>query len=179
MLPDPFRTLVHNCIETYSELFNDKLSLDYNEVTGKMRTLILNDEEYIQKTRSLRAKQILEEKAEINELANIARGNKNSLIDDPRGGDDDDGIDKDMINMRIKIMQEKRTLLGLNKGNDEADETNSLNIFFIPISREETELLETAEILKEDNINGKNAFVEEDEAVIPYKLPRSGKRSPV
>jgi hypothetical protein len=156
-LPDYFRLLVRNCVAAYARTYNDKLALDYNQVIGKMRALVLDDNDYQKQTRSIRAKRIIDEAVELEELAALARG------EDALGDDDEDdpdrydtrpgakkgkktaAADKDEINLRFKVAQERRIFLNLNANADEAEEAEALNLFFVPVTREESERLDTVE----------------------------------
>jgi hypothetical protein len=152
--PDYFRVLVDNCIATYEKTLNDKLSLDYNQVVGKMRSMVLDDEEYQKQTRSIRAKRFIEEVEELDALEALAEGIDDYDEDDPDSYDPRNGgkkskkssADKDEINLRFKLAQERREFLKLDSKIDETDETEALNLFFIPVTREEMARLETVEV---------------------------------
>jgi hypothetical protein len=155
--PDYFKLLVRNCVAAYGKTFNDKLALDYNQVTGKMRALVLDNEEYRKLTRSIRAKRIIEEAEELDALAALAEG----VYDDGEGGSDDQSAfdprsggknrrrktsaDKDELNMRFKVAQERRAFLKLDARAEEIEEADALNIFFVPVTREEFEALSSVE----------------------------------
>jgi hypothetical protein len=149
---DYFRALVNNCIAAYARTYNDKLSLDYNQVMGKMRSMVLDDEEYQKQTRSLRARRIIEEAEELDALEALAEGIDDYDEDDPDSYDPrkkkskKTSADKDEINLRFKLAQERRSFLKLDSRSDETDETEALNLFFVPVTREEMAKLETAEI---------------------------------
>lgn len=161
--PDYFRALVRNCVAAYARTYNDRLALDYNQVIGKMRSLVLDDNEYQKQTRSIRAKRIIEEAEELEELAELAKGSG--------GGDDENdpakydtrsgakksktaAIDKDEINLRFKVAQERRALFNLNADANETDEAEALNLFFVPVTREESERLDTVEVNAGDGDSG-------------------------
>jgi hypothetical protein len=154
--PDYFRLLVSNCVAAYARTYNDRLTLDYNQVIGKMRALVLDDSEYQKQTRSIRAKRIIDEAEELEELAALARGVAvdGDDVDDPEKYDSRPGArkgktasaDKDEINLRFKVAQERRIFLNLNANTEDADEAEALNLFFVPITREEAERLETVEV---------------------------------
>jgi hypothetical protein len=156
--PDYFRLLVRNCIETYKELPNDAACLDYNRVAGKLRAMVLDDEEYKQETRNIYAKQRLEE---LRELDNIAR--LTSFGED----DEDDGIDtdprargrkkksvsadKDALMMRFKAVQMRRELLTAMNEDNNASERDAVNLMFVGMSREEIEKGARDEIYEGDD----------------------------
>jgi hypothetical protein len=140
--PDYFRLLVRNCIETYKELPNDAMCLDYNKVSGKLRAMVLDDEEYRQETRNIYAKQRLDELREIGSLARLA-------LNDEDGGDEDDprsrgkwkvrSADKDMLTMRFKAAQMRRELIASLNAEDGASERDAVTLMFVGLSREEIE----------------------------------------
>jgi hypothetical protein len=169
--PDYFRVLVRNCITAYAKLFNDKYALDFNKVVGSMRTLIMEDKEYQQETRSIKAQQMMNEAEEIEELALLAEGEGDPNSKDPREKGKKrkiTGADKDMLNMRFKAAQMRRDLLNLNAANDEQEEANAINLFFIPVGREEFEKLETVE-LNNGTDDGHHALAEEINKNLPTK----------
>jgi hypothetical protein len=151
--PDYFRLLVRNCIETYKELPNDAMCLNYNKVSGKFRALVLDDEEYKQETRNIYAKQRLEELYEIDNLAKLALNEEDGEESDPRSRGKKkkiSGADKDMLNMRFKAAQMRRELIAsLNEDND-ASERDAVNLMFVGMSREEIEKSARDEIYEGD-----------------------------
>ena len=148
-----FRLLVQNCIETYKKLPNDAICLDYNRVSGKLRALVLDDEEYKQETRNIYAKQRLEELDELDYLARIASGGDADEESDPRGRGKKkkvSGADKDMLNMRFKAAQIKRELIASMNDDNNAGERDSVNLLFVAMSREEIEKSVRDEIYEGD-----------------------------
>jgi hypothetical protein len=142
--PDYFRLLVRNCIETYKELPNDAMCLDYNRVSGKLRAMVLDDEEYKQETRNIYAKQRLEELYEIDSLAKLAlSGEEDDEEDyDPRNRGKKkktSGADKDMLVMRFKAAQMRRELIASLNENNNASERDATQLMFANISRLEFE----------------------------------------
>jgi hypothetical protein len=139
--PDYFRLLVRNCIETYKELPNDAMCLDYNRVSGKLRALVLDDGEYKQETRNIYAKQRLEELYEIDNLAKLALGGEEDGEEsDPRNKGKKKktgGADKDMLNMRFKAAQMRRELVASLNEDNNASERDAVNLMFVGMSREE------------------------------------------
>jgi hypothetical protein len=152
--PDYFRLLVRNCIETYKELPNDAKCLDYNRVSGKLRALVLEDEEYKQETRNICARQRLKELQEIDSLAKLAFNEEDDDEDtDPRSKGKKkkiSGADKDMLNMRFKAAQMRRELIAaLDEGNS-ASERDALNLMFVGMTMEEIEKSVKDEIYEGD-----------------------------
>jgi hypothetical protein len=141
--PGYFRALVRNCIETYKDLPNDAMCLDYNRVSGKLRALVLDDAEYKQETRNIYARQRLEELYEIDSLAKLA-------LNEDDGEDENDprsrgkkkrvsGADKDMLNMRFKAAQMRRELVASLNEDGGASERDAVNLLFVGLAREDIE----------------------------------------
>jgi hypothetical protein len=148
--PDYFRLLVRNCIETYKELPNDAMCLDYNKVSGKLRALVLDDEEYKQETRNIYAKQRLEELHEIDNLAKLALNEDDDEEEnDPRNRGKKkkiSGADKDMLNMRFKAAQMKRELIASLNEDSAASERDAANFCFLETTAVEFESLSVNEV---------------------------------
>jgi hypothetical protein len=145
---DYFRLLVRNCIETYKELPNDAMCLDYNKVSGKLRSLVLDDEEYKQETRNIYAKQRLEELYEIDNLAKLAL-NEDEEENDPRSRGKKkkiSGADKDMLNMRFKAAHMRRELIASLNEDSGASERDAVNFMFVPVDEAEFRKLITIEV---------------------------------
>jgi hypothetical protein len=153
--PDYFRLLVRNCIETYKELPNDAMCLDYNKVSGKLRALVLDDEEYKQETRNIYAKQRLEELYEIDNLAKLALNeDDDDEKNDPRNRGKKrtvSGADKDMLNMRFKAAQMRRELIASLNEDSGASERDAVNFMFVGMTREEIEKSARDEIYDGDS----------------------------
>jgi hypothetical protein len=152
--PDYFRILVRNCIETYKELPNDAMCLDYNKVSGKLRAMVLDDEEYKQETRNIYAKQRLDELYEIDNLAKLAFNDETEEDeDDPRSSGKPKKIsvaDKDMLNLRFKAAQMRRELIASLNEDNNASERDAVNLMFVGMSREEIEKSARDEIYEGD-----------------------------
>jgi hypothetical protein len=182
--PDYFRLLVRNCIETYKELPNDTKCLDYNRVSGKLRALVLDDEEYRQETRNIHARQRLEELREIDHLAKLAF-NEDDDDTDFRGRGRKKKVscaDKDMLTIRFKAAQMRRELIAALDENNGASEQDALNLMFVGMTREEIEKSAKDEIYEGDAdealgelVNGK----EEAPEGTSGKTPLSGKSKPL
>jgi hypothetical protein len=139
--PDYFRALVRNCIETYKELPNDAMCLDYNRVSGKLRALVLDDEEYKQETRNIYAKQRLEELYEVDSLAKLAFNEETDEESyDPRDRGKKKqvrGADKDMLNLRFKAAQMRRDLIAALNEDNNASERDAVVFMYVALTREE------------------------------------------
>jgi hypothetical protein len=183
-LETEFRSLIQKCIDTYAEFNDDTLTLDFNRITDtKLRAMILQDPLYRQETRFLRAHKIMDSIHEMDELGRIAasmyEGEEEEY--DVRGGKQKKkrpaGADKDMLNMRFKAAQERRALLSeINKS--EGDELDAVNFFFIPVSREDFERLETVEIYEERDADDSGAL-DALAGSLKEKLPESGQVSDI
>jgi hypothetical protein len=164
--PDYFRAAVRNCIIAYEKLNSDSMALDYCKITDKrLRILILDDEEYKAETRSIYARQRLEEIEEVEHLAWLA-GAEDDYTEEETDGEGEfvhpserekvsakkiTTADKDMLNMRFKAAQLKRDMLK-DMANIAGDtERDAVNFMFIPIAREEFEKLLTVEISEGSN----------------------------
>jgi len=161
--PDYFNTLVKNCIAAYEKLNNDSLALDYCKVVDRrLRTLVLNDEEYKRETKSIYARQRLEEVQEHDYLVSLATSEEA----EDSGGDEEwthpsergkkkakehTAVDRDMLNLRFKALQAKREILR-DMANIAGDmERDTVNHAYVGVTREEFEKLATVEINEERN----------------------------
>jgi hypothetical protein len=147
--PDYFRLLVRNCIETYKSLPNDVMCLDYNRISGKLRALLLDDEEYKRETRNIYAKQRLDELREIDALARLALDDSPEEEEDGEDEEDCDprnrgrvkntsiSADKNMLDMRFKAAQMRRDLIA--SMNENSSEQDAVNFLFVPVTRQEME----------------------------------------
>lgn len=77
-------------------------------------------------------------------------------------------FDKARMDMRLKLIQERRAILNTVKGEEEK-EGDALNIFFVPVSREEFEKLETVEI-STGTSTAKAAFDSDEENDIEKRI---------
>jgi hypothetical protein len=161
--PDYFRSVVRNCITAYERLNSDSMALDYCKVADKrLRAMVLDDAEYKSETKSIYARQRIEEIEKIEYLEQLAGGIDDNLAEDDGGfvHPSDRGksstkkvttADKDMLNMRFKAAQIKRDILK-DMANTAADsERDAVNFIFIPVAREEFEKLLTVEISEGSN----------------------------
>jgi hypothetical protein len=138
--PDSFRLLVRSCIETYKELPNDAKCLDYNRVAGKLRALVLDDEEYKRETRNIYARQCLEELREISSFTKNPLGMEEDEDGrDPRGKGKKkiSTADKDVLAMRIKAVQMRREIIASMNEDGGAAERDAVNFLYVAMSVEE------------------------------------------
>jgi hypothetical protein len=154
--PDYFRVLVRNCVETYKELPNDSICLDYNRVSGTLRAMVLGDEEYKRETRNIYAERCLEELRELNDIARPSADEEDDWDDDyadPRGKGKKKkacGADKDTLTTRFKAAQMRREIIGSLNESYGASERDAANLMFVGMSREEVEKNARAEIYEGD-----------------------------
>ena len=137
---EPFKEVVSRVIECYKKVLNSGMALDACRVQGKLRAMILADPEYIRETKAIRAEKYFQELDEVEEI----RRKANSLdIDD--GGRGGGQSVKDAVTLQLKAAQMRRDLLQLSSDNSD-DESDALNFFFCPVSREEMERMKRVEV---------------------------------
>ena len=129
-------------LEAFKLLLNDSMALDYCGITGKDRKLILNDPEFTKEARRLKAEKYIEE---INDINSIIKSLGRSNDENARFSDGDEDPTK-IITLKMKVTAMRREMLSLSSSDKEADESDSLNIFFIDVTREEFEKLMNVEI---------------------------------
>jgi hypothetical protein len=156
--PDYFRSLVKDCVAAYEKLNNDSLAMDFCKVVDRrLRALILDDEEYRRETKSIYARQRLEEVQELDYLAGLAA---NEEVEDENEDDEEwvhpsergkkgkkvAPVDRDMLNIRFKALQLKRDAMR-DMANVAGDaERDTVNHVFMSVGRGEFEKLVTIEI---------------------------------
>jgi hypothetical protein len=185
---DHFRLLVRECIETYKELPNDAMCLDYNRVSGKLRVLVLDDEEYKRETRNIYAKQRLEELREIDSIAKLALNESNDDDEeenDPRNRGKKKrtrGMDKDTLAMRFKTAQMRRELIASLNEDNAASERDMVNFLFVSATREEIEKNIKYELCQGDTDDELDALTSPKEAApegSSGKVRATGKTRPL
>lgn len=129
-------------LEAYKLLLNEALALDYCGITGNDRKLILNDSSFMKVSKQIKAGKYIEEIEDINSIVRSLSGD--GLDDNSRMGTSDEDPSK-VINLKLKLSQLRRDMLSLTASDNESDEVDSLNIFFIDVTREEFEKLQTIE----------------------------------
>ena len=130
-------------LEAFELLLNDSMALDFCGITGKDRKLILNDSDFIRESRKIKAKKYIEEIKDINDL--VKSLGRTGSDDNARFSDGDEDPTK-IINLKMKVGTLRREILSLTSNDKENEESESLNIFFIDISREEFEKMMNVEI---------------------------------
>jgi len=134
-------------LEAFNLLLNESIALDYCGITGKDRKLILNDSDFIRESKKLKAERYVEEIKDINTI--IKSIGRTGVDENARFSDGDEDPTK-IINLKMKATSMRREMLSLSADDKENDEANSLNIFFIDISREEFERMRNIEVHEGD-----------------------------
>lgn len=129
-------------LEAFKLLLNDSMALDYCGITGKDRKIILNDPDFARESRKLKAEKYIEEIKDINGIIKSLGSNRNENARFSEGDEDPTKI----INLKMKVAAMRREMLSLTSGNHEADESESLNIFFIDVTKEDFERMLNVEI---------------------------------
>lgn len=150
---DLIKPVIDDVLDAYKLLQSDVLALDFCGVDGRMRSLILGDPYYLRESKKIKAQKFAEEIKEINSIAErIKRVGSAAGNDDDNsrvsGGSGMDGkTEKSMIDLQMKAAMMRRSLLDLSTVNEnDGDEMEALNVYFIPVTREEFEELKTIEI---------------------------------
>ena len=75
---------------------------------------------------------------------------------------------KDLLAMKFKASELRRSMQNINKIEEEAEEANAINYFFIPLTREEFEELEITEVHENKDIEGSvDPFADASTKIIP------------
>ena len=143
-------------LEAFKLLLNDSMALDYCGITGKDRKLILNDPEFTKEARRLKAEKYIEE---INDINSIIKSLGRSNDENARFSDGDEDPTK-LLNLKMKVTAMRREMLSLTSSDTETEESESLNIFFIDVTREDFERMLNVEIHEGDE----NARLVSDES---------------
>jgi hypothetical protein len=135
-------------LAAFELLLNDSMALDYCGITGKDRKLILNDAAFARESRRIKAGKYIEEIKDINDIVkSLGRSNAD---DNARVGSSDEDPTK-VINLKMKVASMRREMLSLSSNDKESEESESLNIFFIDVTREEFERMLNVEIHEGDS----------------------------
>jgi hypothetical protein len=163
------------------------MCLDYNRVSGKLRVMVLEDEEYRRETRNIYAKQRLDELREIDSLAKLAleEHKDDEEENDPRNRGKKKrthGMDKDKLAMRFKAAQMRRELVASLNDDNAASERDMANFLFVSVTREEIEKNIRCELNEGDTDDGLDALTgvkEEAPEGSNGKIRGAGKTSPL
>jgi len=157
-------------LEAFELLLNESMSLDYCGITGRDRKIILNDSDFSRESKRIKAGKYLEEIKDINEIVkSIGRssGSENARFND---GDEDPSK---VINLKMKAQSMRREMLSLSSNDKESEESESLNIFFLDVSREEFERMLNIEIHDGDE-NAKLVGDSEKESPMDVEIRKKG-----
>jgi len=158
--PDYFTNLVGECVKAYEKLNNISWALDLCRVADeRLRAMVLDDAEFKRETKSIYARQRLNEVEEIERLAGLAarameggEGEEEEAYVHPserknkKKEKKSAAVDRDMLNMRFRAAQMKRELLAemaAAAGDAEEDATHML---YVAVAREEFEKVVNFEI---------------------------------
>lgn len=136
-----FSSVVSRVISCYKKVLNAGMALDACRVQGKLRAMILADPVFIRETKAIRAEKYFEELDEVEEI----RRKANSLDMDDGGRGGGQSV-KDAVTLQLKAAQMRRELLSLSAEAGKDDESDALNFFFCPVSREEMEKMKRVEV---------------------------------
>lgn len=130
-----YENLRNQCISKYKTLYKDSLVFDICEVPKDIRILLLSDEFYLTKTKAIKAN-LFHEQLEI--------------LDKVLAGCYTTDATKDSSQTVLKALEMKNKLL-LEDLNVTRDESNSLNVTYIAMSKEDFERAETVEVFNGSN----------------------------
>ena len=154
--------MIPQVLEAYRLLLNDSMALDYCGITGKDRMLILNDPHFSRETKKIKAERYIEEIKDIDEMIkNIKRNGTDENARFSEGAEDPTKL----ITLKMKATSMRREMLSLSSESPENEEIQSLNIFFIDVTKEEFERLSNVEI-HEGDMNARLVGDEDKEAPI-------------
>lgn len=142
--------LIDECVKAYHRCMSDTLALNYIGVTGKDRAMVLENDDYRRRTRQAAAEKHMEIIVEVEQMAQDLTSEmpdeRDYNIREPGVADRYDKDYKDNLNQRLKVLDIKRDVLRMGHDTDDSNEVDAINIFFIPITREEFERLGTVEV---------------------------------
>jgi hypothetical protein len=170
---ETFEELRERCIDAFSKFQSDAMTLDYCEVEGKARALLTSDPEYKRRTKQIKAQKYLEEIDEIEKIAKTLEklegeyGKEKPYDVRDEFPDSNQSPLKDFtssLNLRFKAAELRRQLLALNQ-EDAAEESDALNVFLVPVTREEFEKLRQVEISL-GTTDGDDTWAEEENAAL-------------
>jgi len=158
--PEYMDILVSNVIQAFHVFLSDTMALDYCGVVGKQRALVTAHKDYRPLTKQSRARKFLQEINEIEALSKEMRESEPSEDDwDIREAKDPEkeykNRHKDWLNAKLKIAEMRRNLLNMAKTEDEKEEADAMNIFFVGLTREEFAGMEAVEVHTGDESGAK------------------------
>lgn len=170
--PKYLEALIDNVVLAYDTFYSDSTALDYCCVTGKTRSIILNDERYKVLTRKARATKFLAELEEIEGISSDLRGTSIDADDydirDTKQKQQYDKDYKDLFGMRLRAAEMRRDLLNMTSSDSEAEELNAVNVFYVALTKAEFEKMKNVEIYSgTDGSDASSAFAETETSGIP------------
>jgi hypothetical protein len=120
-------------IDAFSQIYKDSLAFDLSGVPRDLRLKLLEDEEYISKTKQIKANLYASQLKIIN---SVIKGEHS----DPEKGDASEILKA--IEMRNKLL--------FNDLNIDADESNAVNIVMMEMSRDDFMKMDTVEVFIEN-----------------------------
>lgn len=130
-----YEELRKKCIDKYKVLYKDSLVFDLCEVPKDIRILLLDDDYYLAKTKAIKASLFADQLG---------------ILDGVLGGVYTTDSTKDQSQTILKALEMKNKLL-LEDLNVTRDESNSLNVTFIGMTKEDFERVETVEVFEGSN----------------------------
>jgi hypothetical protein len=141
--------LIDACIDAFEKFQDDAMALNYMGVSGKYRPIVLESERYRIETRKLKADKVLEEIEEIEEISKALKTDMPKEggydIRNPKSAEAFQKDQKEMVTARLKVASIRRELFSVGREEDK-EEADALNIFFIPLTAEEFAAMLTVEI---------------------------------
>ena len=130
-----FDTWRREAVYSFSRIYKDSLAFDMAKVPKEIRVQLLQDEEYLAETRSLKAALYAKQLKTIEEVLDL------EFSDTSKGSQAPEVLKA--LEMRDRLL--------FKDLNIDADESNALNIAFVALSREDYEALPTVEIVEGSN----------------------------
>ena len=135
MAKETYEEIREKAINAFKKVYKDKIAFDYVKVDEKMRLRLLQDPVDISETKAIKASLFIDQVDSLDDV--IASANAS-----------DDG--KDHSTTVLKAIEMKQKIL-LDDLNINQDESASMNITFIAMTKEEFENQETIEINEGSN----------------------------
>ena len=130
-----YEEIREKCIKNFAKLYKDSLVFDICEVDKQTRLRLQQDAVYLAKTKALKARLFLDQLDTLdNVLAGAYQGEKQT---------DQSAVILKALEMKNKLLLED---LNVNK-----DDSNSLNVTYTSMSKEDFEAMETVEVNRGSN----------------------------
>jgi len=135
---------IDEVLEAYRKLLNDSLALDFCEIHGKDRVLILSNPDYKAKSRKIFAEHYIKEIEDIETL--IEDLETTADFDSTRVGEEGGDDYSKILRLKMQAQQMRRNLLSLTTGSGELEEADALNVFYVALTPEEFMEMKNAEV---------------------------------